>query len=738
MKLFKSSIALFLACALLLIWVPAVSAADTPAMTLSVGLVTRVDEDTVNVQIRFDTGDQYFLGGSFTLSWDPSQVNLIVPQNAKGQDDVYQLVGSYLYRMAVSGSSGGAGSYIISFTSFSGIDVTGGILFNLTFTLTDPDITVLPLSVAAGNDIQVESIDGVSANVGDVTNPLAAADNTAINVPDYIPYVPQYGDVDGSGKIDTVDARTILQYAVGAITSLPYPLAADVSGNGKIDTVDARMVLQSIVGKLTFGTTPHTAVVPDPVGDGSFTLSVGKVARINENTVNVVINYNTGDQHFINGMFILNWDPALINLVVPVNIYGQIDPSQLVGTNVSRMTYIASPTADGSYAFAFAAADGIDNTSGALLNLTFTLLDPNITVLPLSISIGDDLSVEDMNMNGGTLVSHVTNPLAAADNTVIRISSIFFKDPHFEAAVRSQLDLAPTDPIDTDMLAAVDGLDLSNSGITNFSDLQYFPNIYYLDANGNNATSLDLSKNLKLQELDCSDNKLTSLDVTANTDLYLLVCSDNQLASLSYPDGLEVLMANNNRLASCKLTPDMALLYLANNPLINPSSYKNKGLETLVLTESNKNHTYIDFGDGVTGEMVADGTDYYADCFYSSDDFKQIYISVYGSTYIPSFINASGAANFAWQDAYIDSLGYTADLTGNKFYFEIGTASLGDVNYDGKIDTVDARLILQNIVGKAKLDDVQKLLADVNGDNKIDTVDARLVLQYIVGKLKEL
>jgi len=59
----------------------------------------------------------------------------------------------------------------------------------------------------------------------------------------------------------------------------------------------------------------------------------------------------------------------------------------------------------------------------------------------------------------------------------------------------------------------------------------------------------------------------------------------------------------------------------------------------------------------------------------------------------------------------------------------------GDVNGDGTVNTVDARLILQFIVGKNPLPDSDAFVrADVNGDGIVNTIDARLILQYIVGK----
>ena len=60
----------------------------------------------------------------------------------------------------------------------------------------------------------------------------------------------------------------------------------------------------------------------------------------------------------------------------------------------------------------------------------------------------------------------------------------------------------------------------------------------------------------------------------------------------------------------------------------------------------------------------------------------------------------------------------------------------GDVNGDGKVDTTDARLVLQHAVGKIQLDEVEQEMTDVNGDGWVDTTDARLILQYAVGKIE--
>jgi len=67
-----------------------------------------------------------------------------------------------------------------------------------------------------------------------------------------IPTTGTLGDVDGSGKVDSTDARLTLQYAVKKIDGTKLTLAvADVDGNGKVDSTDARLVLQYAVKKIT-------------------------------------------------------------------------------------------------------------------------------------------------------------------------------------------------------------------------------------------------------------------------------------------------------------------------------------------------------------------------------------------------------------------------------------------------------------------------------------------------------
>ena len=59
------------------------------------------------------------------------------------------------------------------------------------------------------------------------------------------------GDVDGSGKVDTADARLALRQAIGLEHYAPESnefKACDADKNGKVETKDARYILRHGIG----------------------------------------------------------------------------------------------------------------------------------------------------------------------------------------------------------------------------------------------------------------------------------------------------------------------------------------------------------------------------------------------------------------------------------------------------------------------------------------------------------
>ncbi len=86
-----------------------------------------------------------------------------------------------------------------------------------------------------------------------VTYTVTVADTAVIQNVTLTPaaVVTVYGDVNGSGKADSNDARVVLQYAVKKIDGTKLDLAtADVNGDSKVDSNDARIILQYAVKKI--------------------------------------------------------------------------------------------------------------------------------------------------------------------------------------------------------------------------------------------------------------------------------------------------------------------------------------------------------------------------------------------------------------------------------------------------------------------------------------------------------
>ena len=82
-------------------------------------------------------------------------------------------------------------------------------------------------------------------------------------------------------------------------------------------------------------------------------------------------------------------------------------------------------------------------------------------------------------------------------------------------------------------------------------------------------------------------------------------------------------------------------------------------------------------------------------------------------------------------------MGAGATITVDLRFSEI-TALEGDVNGDGKVDTTDAKLIMQYDLGLVDETALELAVADVNGDGKVDTTDAKLIMQFDLGLIDEL
>ena len=160
---------------------------------------------------------------------------------------------------------------------------------------------------------------------------------------------------------------------------------------------------------------------------------------------------------------------------------------------------------------------------------------------------------------------------------------------------------------DMKKIAAVTVLDIKRTSLTSLQGIEYFESLTQLVSFYGKLTSLDVSKNTKLEYLSCysnsltslnvsgctkleelycqDNNQLTSLDVSQNTTLNTLNCSGNKLAKLdiSQNTALATLDCSNNQLTKLDISQNTALakLYCSSNQLTELDASKNTALTNL-------------------------------------------------------------------------------------------------------------------------------------------------------------
>ncbi len=147
----------------------------------------------------------------------------------------------------------------------------------------------------------------------------------------------------------------------------------------------------------------------------------------------------------------------------------------------------------------------------------------------------------------------------------------------------------------------VSWLDLSDFGFSSLEGIANFTNLTYLNCNGNQLTSIDVTGLVNLKVLFCNGNQITSLNVKSLVNLNDLNCYDNQLTSLDLKGlvNLEYLSCDKNQLTSLDVTGLVNLNYLVcfNNQL---TSLDLKGLMNLTtLACFNNQLTTLDLTDQI-------------------------------------------------------------------------------------------------------------------------------------------
>ncbi len=146
----------------------------------------------------------------------------------------------------------------------------------------------------------------------------------------------------------------------------------------------------------------------------------------------------------------------------------------------------------------------------------------------------------------------------------VAINETNFPDASFRYYVENNIDKDNNGVLSTTEISAVEDIILYECGLKSLKGLAFFVNLKGLYCDGNQLTSLDVSKNIALVDLELRENQLTSLDVSKNTALKGLTCDDNQLTSLdvSKNTALVYLECEKNQLTSLDVSKNTALEHL--------------------------------------------------------------------------------------------------------------------------------------------------------------------------------
>ena len=192
-----------------------------------------------------------------------------------------------------------------------------------------------------------------------------------------------------------------------------------------------------------------------------------------------------------------------------------------------------------------------DETAKALKNFTSKLVT-------YTYNCGNDSSGNSRTMTVTLAADSYTN------TDEVEINTANFPDSTFRTYVKT-LDTDNSGKLSKDEINAVTKIDVSNKGIADLKGIEYFTELTQLECNGNELTSLDVSKNTALTKLICYSNQITKLDVSKNTALTNLSCSQNQLTSLNVSTALIYLDCYINQLTSLDVSGSTALTKLSCN-----------------------------------------------------------------------------------------------------------------------------------------------------------------------------
>ena len=122
-------------------------------------------------------------------------------------------------------------------------------------------------------------------------------------------------------------------------------------------------------------------------------------------------------------------------------------------------------------------------------------------------------------------------------------------DANFKAKLIEQgVDINSDGQIQESEALAADGLNVSNSNISDLTGIEAFTNIQILECSGNQLTQLDVSGKTQLITLRCNNNQISNLNITNCTNLESLDCSNNLIPFIDFTGTTDFVFfyCNNN------------------------------------------------------------------------------------------------------------------------------------------------------------------------------------------------
>lgn len=160
------------------------------------------------------------------------------------------------------------------------------------------------------------------------------------------------------------------------------------------------------------------------------------------------------------------------------------------------------------------------------------------------------ISFNDANFKNKLLASNINNNIAS------NLAGNYFK-----------IDTNNNGEIEITEAFQVRSINVSNSSITNITEILNFTNIVYLTLDNNQINNLILDNLLYLEQISCRNNQLTNLNLNNLPRLDLLFCENNNLSTLNLNGltNLDRLHCNNNQLTNLEISGLTALWELRAN-----------------------------------------------------------------------------------------------------------------------------------------------------------------------------